>query len=527
MKSLLAAAAVAAAAGLVVAAATVPRLPDLSRAGEIAARPVPVSAAASRDVCPGPAVLTSGAVAGTDPALDAGDRTMPTRVRGAALAFSTGVLPESAFTALGALAGTPAADARPSGTPTRGAEPPVAALETQDPPVQEPRVWRSPARGQEVARSAAVQLSRATSGDLTGTAAVDCAPPRTETWLVGGATTAGRSSRLVLTNASETPSRVDVALWTDTGPVAGPDTQGLLVPAGRQTALLLEGLAPDARQLAVHVTAHGAPVAAALQHSVLRGLDPGGVDFVPATRPPARTATLTGLVVGRAQGLPATGDRSDARSVVRIAAPGREDAVVALRVLGPDGPVSFERGAVTVPAGRVVDVPLDSLPDGVYGVQLSGDQPVVAGAEIVRAPAAPDAGQPAGTTELGWTAAGGVLSGRRLVPVPDAGRLVLTGGRHATTVQLRAVSADGTPGPARRVSLSASTTAEVSLDSLPGGPAQDGPRPAAVLLDAAADSGVVAAVVLGDPGGERPSFSILPVEPAATHREAPRVRVVP
>ncbi|RII97134.1 hypothetical protein DZF97_17335, partial [Clavibacter nebraskensis] len=119
-----------------------------------------------------------------------------------------------------------------------------------------------------------------TEADLAGLAATSCSEATADAWLVGGATTTGRTTFVVLDNPSGVSSTVDLAITGEDGAVSAPGASGISVPAGGRRVLSLAGLAPDLSSPAVHVQSRGGQVVARLEQSTVRGLLAGGVDWI-------------------------------------------------------------------------------------------------------------------------------------------------------------------------------------------------------------------------------------------------------
>lgn len=261
-------------------------------------------------------------------------------------------------------------------------------------------IVRSVASGTQDAAAYASAASVTAAGDLRGMAAAACQEPGVTQWLVGGGTTLGTTTELVLSNPSRTPATVTLDLWGAGGELtlAGPSTY--LVPPGGQVTTLLGGLAAEQNRLVARVTASGALVTAYLQHTVLDGLTPGGVDYVTAGAEPATAQVLTGVTVEAS----AVTDADVA--LLRLLAP-QDGGTATIRVLGADGQQVL-RGAesVELAAGAVADVSLAGLPAGTYTVVVQADTAVVAGAQMTRTGTA-DADQPMiGTPkDRAWVAA--------------------------------------------------------------------------------------------------------------------------
>lgn len=219
---------------------------------------------------------------------------------------------------------------------------------------------------------AAEQSMLAQGPDFRGLVTGRCSAPAREHWFVGGSAETGHRGRLVLSNPTDVPAVVDVAVWDEAGPVDAPATQDLAVPAQGQQILLLDALDPGATQVAVRVTASQGRVAAALEMRESDGLDPQGVSLVQQAAAPS-----TGVVV---PGVPGHG-----RRLLRVLAPGDTDAIVSMRLLGPDGPFSpVGQDVLTVTAGTVTEVPIgDAAGDAPVAVSLESDVPITAAVRVV------------------------------------------------------------------------------------------------------------------------------------------------
>lgn len=321
---------------------------------------VAIEARSAAAVCPGPVVLADPAST-ADAEFGSTPEDTLTTLQVAAFGSAT----TSVLAPLGPEAAT--ADERT----VQGADPSAYAVADQGAGTE---VLRSTTAAGDTSDAAASTSSVTGSGDLRGLAAASCAPPGVDQWLVGGGTELGSSTRLVLANPSRTPATVTLSLWGPSGPVdpAGPTTY--LVPPGEEVTTLVEGLAAQQRGLVVRATSAGALVTATLQHSVLDGLTPRGVDLVVPGETPATAQVVTGVTVEDSE----IGDPDVAS--VRVLAPD-EPGTATLTVLGEDGQRVL-RGAQTaeLTAGTVTDVSLSGLPAGSYSVVVQADVPVVAGA---------------------------------------------------------------------------------------------------------------------------------------------------
>jgi hypothetical protein len=370
---------------------------------------------------------------------------------------------------------------------------------------------------------AGVQSTIAVGGDLRGLATTTCVAASSDTWLVGGATTTGHRLRLLLANPAATTAVVDVAVHGPEGPVRAPSGEGIDVAPRSSRAVFVDAMAPDLDRVAVHVSARAGRVQATLHSSVLRGLTPGGTDDVPPAAPPSRRLVVPGIAVAAGAAsddvTPEDDDESDGEerpvtgrpgaSAVRVAVPGAEEAVVSVRLLGPEGEVRTRRPAATnVPGGGVVDIPLTGLPAAVYSAVVTADVPVVAGALVGR-------GGGGGPAELAWTAATRPLTAGRLVTtVPTTTNyLALAAAGHSGQVLLREVFPRGRLGPERVLDVYAGQSPGMGVD----------PEAVGLLVTEVVGGPITAALVqsIGTPDGAL--ISVRPVAPAAaTARPKPR-----
>lgn len=215
---------------------------------------------------------------------------------------------------------------------------------------------------------------------ISGLSALGCAEPSADSWLVAGSTDVGRTSVVVLANASEVAATVDLTLYGDTGRIAATGATGIVVPAGSVRALPLAGLAPDVVQPAVRMTARGGEIAASLQSSVISGLTPEGVETTGPSAAPSTVTVISGFTVSGPPADAASDDGSGGTGspAVRIVNPGDVDSTVSISVANENPSGAGTSTQVVVPAGRVGEVPLTGLGDGSYKITLESDQPIAA-----------------------------------------------------------------------------------------------------------------------------------------------------
>jgi hypothetical protein len=258
--------------------------------------------------------------------------------------------------------------------------------------------------------------------------------------------------------------------------------------------VLLDAIAPGERSPVIHVVANGGLISAALNDTYLAGTTPAGADDVTGTTPGTR------LVVPGVTAVAGTGSL-----VLRVGALARE-AVVRVRLLGAKGPIAapINNGVVRVKAHRVRDVDLSAVPAGDYGIELTADAPVVAGAQL-----RPPGASPTAKRDLAWTAAEPLVSTIAGVPLgslaaPWASRLLLTASAQDTQVDVVSVSADGSQA-GQPVSVAAGTTVSVPLKA-----------PAVSVWLRVRSGGVAAALVTAYADAAGPLRSVAPLRPAVT-----------
>ena len=160
-------------------------------------------------------------------------------------------------------------------------------------------------------------------------------------------------------------------------------------------------------------------MAAHIQQSVLRGLTPGGVEFIAPAAAPALRQVISGVDIQDPSGLADLTGKSgfaDAGPALQITVPGTADAVVAIKLFGRDGQKALPGGGVvTAKAGSVTEVPLAGVPAGPYTVAVSSDVSFTAAARVTRGLKDDDA------SDFAWSPASARLGSQHVVPVPGSG----------------------------------------------------------------------------------------------------------
>ncbi|MFK5633042.1 DUF5719 family protein [Ornithinimicrobium sp. LYQ103] len=307
------------------------------------------------------------------------------------------------------------------------------------------------------------QLGLGTDPGTRGLSLTACTTATESQWLVGGGEGPGRSEQLVLTNPGDDAVTVEVALWGADGPVPTTGAAGIVVPGRGRAVQLLDALAPSVSSPVVRVHATGGPVVAHLGEHFRDGTTDRGAEVVLTAAEPT-----TDLVV---PALPRAEEGREHDIVLRLLAPGADEAVVDLTALTEDGARRLAGAVTRVPAGHTVDVALEDLPEGTTALRLRSDQPVTAGTRLQLLPS-DEKPTVEGQDEAATTTAPAGAEGARTTAGPDqdedapdqdeplvrpAGDLAWVA---ATTVATSPVGAalpavDAVPGVSRQLAVSA------------------------------------------------------------------------
>lgn len=476
--------------------------------------PVPKTAVPAGDyvsVCPDPAHLLKGAMAGTDAEFSPKSETAKSAVTAVVLNNATGSIPGSAISGLGsgdrlrtiaegvdAPAGPDETD-KPSEGDVRGD---LSAAVVPSEGVNEAVVLRAHPLGQQEAAAGAVLTYSAKDGDLRGLAAANCQRPANDLWLLGANTTIGQTALLNIYNPSSTPATVDLELFGADGPIDAAGSRGILVPPGQSESVVLGGLAPDRGQLAVHVHSTGGSVTANIQQSALRDLVPGGVEYLSPGSGPSTRQVVTGVrIQGEETAAEISGQAgyASASPVLQLAVPGTAEAVVKVQVFGPDGEEPLAEGKVlTVPGETMREIPLSGLPKGTYTVVAISDVSVAATARLSKGI---KTGEP---VDMGFSGSVDRMGSRHVIPVASGvdAKLVFGAPFRDAEVELIPINADGEPGESRTVNIAAGTTEQLPV----------GGEGAVAFVASASGGAVYGAQLLTDDG--KADIAVVPVPEA-------------
>ncbi|BDI21677.1 DUF5719 family protein [Herbiconiux sp. L3-i23] len=345
-------------------------------------------------------------------------------------------------------------------------------------------VITAPPLAADAAPLAAVQAQLAAEADQSGLAVASCDESAAVSWLVAGATDTGRTTLLLLENPSGVESIVDVALFGTEGRVDAPGLTDLVVPPASQRVLSLAGFAPGAAALAVQVESRGGLIVPTLQQSIVRGLEPGGVELTGATGAPSETQVVPGVRITTAQAAAERsqlGGSTDVATAVRVYVPGDEDAEISIGASSDTPGVAGVTVDATATAGSVVDIPVVGLGDGTYTVTVQSSVPVVAAVRAATV-AAPDPNAPVLDADVSFEIVGDagdvdVVAGQRIdfawfVSAPTLDGTVSFATADAPAPRLTLTAAAGAAadvvltdeqGERRELSVSAGSTASVDL----------------------------------------------------------------
>ena len=359
---------------------------------------------------------------------------------------------------------------------------------------------------------AAARYYTATDGDLAGLAAAPCAAPGSESWIAGASTTGGTTSILHLVNSSASVSQVHIDLRGAEGMIPAPNLESVAIAPGESKSLVLAAYAPNEKSLSLKVVSSGGRVNATIQQSTLRGLVPGGVDYLVAGTPAANSQVIPGVfLLDPKQAGELAGSAEDAVAELHVAATSAEGATVKVRVLGASGEVAVPGGGeLVVASNATARLPLTGLPSGAYTVVVEGDSAVSAAVKMVRGT---KAGEP---MDQAWVPGAARIGSEHLVVLPEFGnaKLVLNAPADSATVTVRPLGKDGSLGAEKKIELSGSKTVALSPGDL-------GSNVAALVLSAGGAPSYAATVIEEGPVG----IAVVPLGDAPVGREGVQVQL--
>lgn len=338
----------------------------------------------------------------------------------------------------------------------------------------------------------------AATADLRGLVTTPCRSAGSDLWLLGGGDGPGRQERLVLVNPGGNPVTADVTVHGAAGRVGSSFTQ-TVAPGGRRT-ILLDAIAGEEALPAVHVVADGGGLHATLTDTWVSGSTPLGAETVVPTADPGTLQVVPAAVLGGG-------------ATLRVLAPGENQAVASVTILGRDGTVATTQDTVlTVGADAVAELALPEVPEGTYTVLVRSDVPVVASVRT-------QTGEGGTPGDIAWSGAAPVLddvAGAALPATPSVARtlrLVSTGG--ATTARVTLVV--GGEERTRAVDLLSERSADVDLAGA-----------SAVWVTRTGGSGALRGGIVATSGaGAGHLVSVVPLDPVAVTSPVSRAFPMP
>lgn len=254
-----------------------------------------------------------------------------------------------------------------------GKEPPRAMTSVDDPAIT------------------ATQTQQVRTETVRGQATNACLEASNDQWVVGASTVSGVSATLVLSNPGSVAATVKVTMHDETGVIDALGASGVLVPAGSQRVVSLNGYGSGRESIAVRVESVGAPVVALLGASEIRDISPVGVDHVSAQAAPELELVFAGTV----NYVDHTHSEDDSHNeegdefpaVLRLLAPDDDtaegatsatDGIAVVTGLTKTGE-SVQLAEVKLETGVVIDTPIVKLPENVHAVHVEATVPVVGG----------------------------------------------------------------------------------------------------------------------------------------------------
>ncbi len=301
---------------------------------------------------------------------------------------------------------------------------------------------------------AASQATTVRSDDLAGFTVDACRTPLFDSWLVGGAGTTGAADLVLIANPGDVAATVTLTVFGASGAVVPAGFGDVTIAPRSQRVVPLAGIALGEDSPVVRVSATGAPVRASMQSSIVRVLQPGGIDQLSAIATADLVQTIPGVTVASDPGIAGA---SNAATIVRVLAPDADaTAEVTVTAVGATSPAR-EPENVPLQAGTPIELDLGGLPAGSYTVSVEAPVQIVAsvwqatgfgdGSDYAWLTSAPDLNAPAiaaipsgpaaalhvvnaGDEDATVTIAAADGSGQRtlLVPARNAGSIPLAGG---------------------------------------------------------------------------------------------------
>jgi hypothetical protein len=305
-----------------------------------------------------------------------------------------------------------------------------------------------------------VQVQKVAAPNLSGLAAANCIRPSSDSWLVGGSTSPGRETLVVLSNPTGVDSTVNLELIGTGGAVAAPGLSSISVPKLKTAVIPISGLAPNLSTFAIHVVSSGGALGTWLETRTIRGLTPGGVDFIGPSADPAKTLSIPGIFIrgsaDAAKLIRLNDAYSDLVPMLRITSTSSMDATVTAQLLGSSAKTFGTVVQEVVAANSSLDIPITGLVDGNYVAFINSSQPIRASLRLSRIKGS--------QTDFAWAPAVSALASKAAFSAP-AGAIsklsIANPGRVSAVVQIAGSSYTVLPSTAITVSVAAGASSQI------------------------------------------------------------------
>lgn len=277
------------------------------------------------------------------------------------------------------------------------------------------------------------QVQKASLSNLAGLAAANCVRPSSDNWLVGGDTSPGRETLLILSNPTDVDSSVNLEIIGSGGPIVAPGLTSISVPKAKTTVIPISGVAPNLSTFAIHVVSSGGALGTWLQVRTMRGLVAGGVDLIGPSAEPAKSLVVPGVFlrgVADATKLSAANPAySDLTPMLRITSTSTKQTTVTAQLLGASAKTDGTVIQQVVAPNTTIDIPITGLADGDYVALIDSNEPIRAAIRFSRTKAK--------QTDLAWAPAVAPLKNKLVFNAP-AGAItklaIANNGKLAATV---------------------------------------------------------------------------------------------
>jgi hypothetical protein len=308
----------------------------------------------------------------------------------------------------------------------------------------------------------ATQVQKVAVSNLAGLASSNCIRPSSDAWLIGGDTSPGRETLIILSNPTSVDSTVNLEILGPGGPIVAPGLSSISVPKFKTTVIPISGLAPNLSTFAVHVVSSGGSLGTWLQVRTMRGLVAGGVELVGPAVDAAKSLVVPGIFLrgtaDAAKLVSANDAYADLTPMLRITSTSSKPATVTAQFLGTNDKTYGTVIQQVVAPNSTVDIAITGLADGDYVALIDSSEPVRAAIRLSRTKAK--------QTDFAWAPAVAPLTNRVVFNSP-AGAItklaIANPGKTTATVTVGTRTV--TIAPAASVSLVATAGQSTAMKS--------------------------------------------------------------